>query len=39
VAWTLADLAGHEHPDEDEVAAALDFRRASPAAGTAAERG
>ncbi|SDZ20268.1 magnesium chelatase family protein [Amycolatopsis xylanica] len=26
IAWTLADLAGAARPDEDEVAAALDFR-------------
>jgi magnesium chelatase family protein len=26
VAWTLADLAGSDHPDADHVAAALEFR-------------
>jgi magnesium chelatase family protein len=26
VAWTLSDLAGRAHPDEDDVAAALEFR-------------
>lgn len=31
VAWTLSDLAGRDHPDADDVAAALEFRdRRSP---------
>jgi magnesium chelatase family protein len=30
VAWTLSDLAGRDHPDSDDVAAALEFRDRRP---------